>query len=100
MIAAIFGVRQSKSQIGVKTDRTLGRVITSLKLGAWQTYLANHPSEAFVNYLLRGIRLGFKIGCKSQAIQLKLSTVNNYVVRYTAHSSDFRVHRERGGTGQ
>ena len=54
--------------------------MTVIKLGTWQTYLANHPNEAFVNYLLRGIRLGFRIGYKSQAIQLKSSTANRLLV--------------------
>ena len=72
----------SLEQVGVKHElesslpEPLGRVVTPLKVEAWKTYLTNHPDRAFVDYLLRGIRLGFRIGCKSQASQLKSSKAN------------------------
>ena len=35
---------------------------TPLKADAWQRYLANHPDLAYVDYILDGIRNGFRIG--------------------------------------
>ena len=65
--------------------------MTLLKLRAWQTYLANYPNEVFVNYLLRGIRLGFRIGCKYQAVQLKSSTANMLlVIQHTQVVSEYK----------
>ena len=64
--------------------------MTLIKLGTWQTYLANHPNEAFVNYLLKGIRLDFRIGYRYQAIQLKSSTANMLlVIQHTPVISEY-----------
>ena len=65
-----------KHELESNLPEPLGRVVTLLKVEAWKTYLTNHPDRAFVDYLLRGIRLGFRIGCKSQASLLKSSKAN------------------------
>ena len=73
---AILGARWSKTWTGVKTARTPWQGGDSIKVGAWQTYLTNHPDKFFVDYLLRRIVLGFIIGCKSQASQMTSSKPN------------------------
>ena len=42
----------------------LGGVFTPLKLEHWESLLTSHPDKEYVNYLLRGIREGFRIGFK------------------------------------
>ena len=42
----------------------LGGVFTPLKLEHWESLLASHLDKEYVNYLLRGIREGFRIGFK------------------------------------
>ena len=65
----------------------LSRVTTSLKLRAWETALRQHPDREFVDFLLQGIREGFRIGfnyqehvCKSAAGNMKSVKENPGVV--------------------
>ena len=40
----------------------LSHTVSPLKLGAWERALAAHPDAEYTQYLLRGIREGFRIG--------------------------------------
>ena len=40
----------------------LTEINTPLQWQAWETALSNHPDRQFVNYLLSGLRDGFRIG--------------------------------------
>ena len=42
----------------------LGGVFTPLKMEHWESLITSHPDKEYVNYLLRGIREGFRIGFK------------------------------------
>lgn len=37
-------------------------ITTPLKVAEWEHLLRDHPDRAYVDYLLRGIRDGFRIG--------------------------------------
>lgn len=39
------------------------RITTPLNSGVWSAMLADHPDKQFVNYILKGIEQGFRIGC-------------------------------------
>lgn len=43
----------------------LQRINTPLKVDAWQHYLSDHPDQTYVDYLLSGIKAGFRIGFDS-----------------------------------
>jgi len=40
-------------------------VFTPLRLVQWESLLASHPDRDYVNYILRGIKEGFRIGFKA-----------------------------------
>ena len=41
---------------------SLQRVVSPLRVEAWQRYLAHHPDAEFTQYLLKGMAEGFRIG--------------------------------------
>lgn len=45
----------------------LDRVTTPLAIDAWQEALAPHPDRAFANYIINGLRYGFRIGFDRRA---------------------------------
>ena len=47
-----------------------------MRLDVWQSYLSSHPDKNFVEYLLRGIKDGFRIGFRAAAVQLKSRKAN------------------------
>ena len=54
----------------------LSKIVTPLRLDVWQSYLSSHPDKNFVEYLLRGIKDGFRIGFRAAAVQLKSRKAN------------------------
>lgn len=52
------------------------KVVTPLKLQAWQELLAGHPDQTFVGYILRGIERGFRVGFDTTLTQLKSRKTN------------------------
>ncbi len=46
----------------VPVQAPLSRIVTPLQPAEWQIALARHPDQEFVAFILRGIRLGFRIG--------------------------------------
>ena len=48
-----------------QVDSRLHPVTTPLKVNEWARLLTNHPDTAFVDYILAGIKKGFRIGYKS-----------------------------------
>ena len=50
--------------------------MTPLKLDAWQEALQDHPDQAFANYILGGIRNGFRIGFDRSRVCLKSRGTN------------------------
>ena len=46
-----------------------GEVVTPLRVGAWDRGLAGHPDRRLVEYIVRGIREGFRIGGNVSASQ-------------------------------
>ena len=47
------------------------RIVTPMKITEWSSMLATYPDKRFVNFLLRGIEKGFRIGFTYTSIQLK-----------------------------
>ena len=47
------------------------KVVTPLKLHAWQEALADYPNVAFTGYIQRGIESGFRIGCDTSRVTLR-----------------------------
>lgn len=39
-----------------------GRIVTPLRLAAWEEGLASHPDREFVDFICTGIREGFRVG--------------------------------------
>ena len=54
----------------------LCKIVTPLKLDAWQEALEDHPDQAFANYILGGIRNGFRIGFNRSRVCLKSRGTN------------------------
>lgn len=54
----------------------MGKVRTPLNLLAWEKALRQHPDPLFVQYLVRGMRSGFRIGFDRGACQLKSAQRN------------------------
>ena len=54
----------------------LEHVVTPLKALKWEMLLASHPDREFVEYLLRGSRQGFRIGCDREKRRLRSRTQN------------------------
>ena len=46
-------------------------ISTPLRYEVWQSYLVNHHDQRFVQYILRGIKDGFRIGFNSKSTILK-----------------------------
>ena len=53
-----------------------GPVCTPLKTAAWEQAMQEHPDPDFVDYLVRGMRQGFRIGFNRYACQLKSAKSN------------------------
>ena len=51
-------------------------VNSPLKPDMWEKLLAFHPDKSFVKYLVRGLRLGFRIGCQGREKDLRSSSSN------------------------
>ena len=47
---------------GQVSNKMLAKVNTPLQVTEWERAMASHPDREFVEYLLRGIREGFRIG--------------------------------------
>ena len=46
----------------VKLSAHLSEVNTPLQLSVWERFLADHPDNAFREYILEGIQQGFRVG--------------------------------------
>ena len=51
-------------------------IITPLNAGVWETLLASHPDKSFVDFLVRGLRNGFRTGCRCKEVDLRSSSSN------------------------
>ena len=51
-------------------------VETPLNPDVWETLLASHPDKSFVSFLVRGLRHGFRIGCRGREVDLRSSSSN------------------------
>jgi len=70
-----------------KQSACLAEVNTPLQFSVWKKYLADHPDEAFRDYILEGIQQGFRVGfdyqgnkCHPAAGNLKSARENAGVV--------------------
>ena len=52
------------------------KIITPLNRPAWGEVLANHLDKAFVQYILRGIERGFRIGFNPRTVNLRSRYMN------------------------
>ena len=81
------------TETGVPAGLELKHVETSLRAVKQEVLLASHPDREIVEYLLRGIRQGFRIGfdrekCRLQSRTQNMSSANErpeIVGKYTAH---------------
>ena len=48
----------------------MSKIVTPLKLQAWQEALSDYPDTTFAAYILRGIERGFKIGFDTELVKL------------------------------
>ena len=46
-------------------------IVTSMTVTKWHSMLATYPDKTFVNFLLRGIKNGFRIGFACNSVHLK-----------------------------
>ena len=51
--------------------KILNKVVTPLKVHAWERELAAHPDQEFAAYILKGIKQGFRIGFNRSSVQLR-----------------------------
>ena len=72
----------------------LGGIFTPLKLEHWESLLASHPDKEYVNYLLRGIREGFRIGFKKSG---SVSSARRNVHSALENSSAYLAEEKRSG---
>ena len=49
----------------------MSKIVTPLKLQAWQDALSDYPDRTFAAYILRGIERGFKIGFDTELVKLR-----------------------------
>ena len=49
----------------------MSKIVTPLKLQAWQDALSDYPDKTFAAYILRGIERGFKIGFDTELVKLR-----------------------------
>ena len=54
----------------------LQEVVTPLRVEAWSHVLRQHPDREFVDYILRGIRQGFRIGFDRTAVRCRSAKRN------------------------
>lgn len=54
----------------------LQRISTPLHYDVWQRHLANHYDQCFAQFILRGIKRGFRIGFNIKSTKLKTSQSN------------------------
>jgi hypothetical protein len=47
-------------------------IVSPLKPDMWELLLTKHPDRQFVDYVLRGVHTGFRIGCRASARDLTL----------------------------
>ena len=81
------------TETGIPAGLELKHVETSLRVVKWEVLLASHPDREIVEYLLRGIRQGFRIGFDREKCRLRSRTQNmssanerpEIVSKYTAH---------------
>ena len=51
-------------------------ITSPLKPDVWESYLSAHPDRQFVEYLMDGIRWGFRVGCYANDGALRSATRN------------------------
>ena len=70
-MADLISLDQCQPLVGEgSVQKQLGGVFTPLKLEHWESLLTSHPDKEYVNYLLKGIREGFRIGFKEAGSSL------------------------------
>ena len=55
-----------------------GFVSTPLNHAMWSLLMSEHPDRQFVGYIIRGLRNGFRIGCRSSAPELRSASSNMF----------------------
>lgn len=70
---------------GRVTSKRLAEVNTPLQVSEWERALANHPDRQFVEYLLRGMREGFRIGYNHRGHTFPLHFQQNSVIWVHRH---------------
>ena len=53
-----------------------GRVLTPLRADAWQQMLADHPDRPLVDWMIRGIKQGFRVGYQADPTELRQAKQN------------------------
>ena len=51
-------------------------IVSPLKAAVWELLLNKHPDRQFVDYLIRGLHGGFRIGCSASAQELQSVSTN------------------------
>ena len=69
-------MEQANSQQYAALPVNLTKITTPLQAEVWSQYLVNHPDRTFVEFLLRGIQQGFRIGFNPKLVELKSNNRN------------------------
>ena len=55
-----------------------GFTSTPLNHAMWSLLLSEHPDRQFVGFIVRGLRCGFRVGCRSSGPELRSATSNMF----------------------
>ena len=55
-----------------------GYTQTPLNHVMWSMLLSDHPDRQFVEYIIRGLRTGFRIGCQATSAELRSASSNMF----------------------
>ena len=67
----------------------LSGVFTPLHLPQWESMLANHPDRSYVEFILNGIRDGFRIGfSRSDGAEMPLSSARKNMKSADEHHQE------------
>ena len=61
---------------GVNLPDKCLRIVSPLKPDVWSLLLSKYPDRQFVDYLIRGICCGFRIGCHASSQELQSASTN------------------------
>ena len=77
-LTQLLALEQANTQQETVLPDSLAKVTTPLQAEVWSQYLGSHPDKTFVNFLLRGIKYGSRIGFNPTLSELKANNRNMF----------------------